>query len=213
MIAANPTRSLYPASTDLGRSERTRSASPWAESVILSAAKDPGLIASAPVSELRVRRLPRPGRGVSRFSSPNLDVLDAASTISPLSATLTKNTRGGGISQASANNSNRNPSPSNFKLSTACPDSRRVNLFPPTSPRIGRDNRKSFIRNAYKKWGEWPPRQTRNPMKHFCPERPSGAKDLSPNPTKDVCHEAATGGADSLTVQRSTHILPMRGLR
>ena len=33
---------------------------------------------------------------VSVFSSPNVDALDAASSISPLFATLTENTRGGG---------------------------------------------------------------------------------------------------------------------
>ena len=64
------------------------------------------IVKSAPVSELCV----------SAFSSPNLDALDAASTISPLSATLTKNTGGGGISQASPRNSNHNPSPFNLKL-------------------------------------------------------------------------------------------------
>jgi len=45
---------------------------------------------------------------VSAFSSPNVDTLDAASSISPLSATLTKNTKGGGTSQGWAKNSNRN---------------------------------------------------------------------------------------------------------
>jgi hypothetical protein len=56
---------------------------------------------SVPVHELCVRRLPRPGRDVGvhpqwlgLFSSPKVDALDAASSISPLSATLTKNTRG-----------------------------------------------------------------------------------------------------------------------
>src|SRR5580692_11602590 len=47
---------------------------------------------------------------VSAFSSPNVDALDAASTLSPLPATHTKNTGGGGTSQASAKNSNRSPS-------------------------------------------------------------------------------------------------------
>jgi hypothetical protein len=67
-----------------------------------------------------------PELSISAFSSPNpspfdfklstvnlfsfLDALDAASSLSPLSATHTKNTRGGGTSQASAKNSNRNPS-------------------------------------------------------------------------------------------------------
>src|SRR5580693_9883783 len=46
---------------------------------------------------------------VSAFSSPNVDALDAASSVSPLFATLTKNTGGGGTSQASAKNSDRNP--------------------------------------------------------------------------------------------------------
>src|ERR1700734_3787795 len=40
--------------------------------------------------------------------SPNVDALDAASTLTPLFAALTKNTRGGGT-QASAKNSNCNP--------------------------------------------------------------------------------------------------------
>ena len=73
---------------------------------------------SVPVFDLCRRRLPRPGRGVGVhlerlgvFTSPNLSpfdsnpltrnlasavgALDAASSISPLIATLTKNTRGG----------------------------------------------------------------------------------------------------------------------
>jgi hypothetical protein len=56
---------------------------------------------SVPVSGLCVRSLPGLGRGVGvhperlgMFNSPNVDALDAASSISPLSATLTKNTRG-----------------------------------------------------------------------------------------------------------------------
>ncbi len=93
MIAANLTLSLCPACTEFGRSERTRRARPAPTSQ------------SAPVSELCVLH-------VSAFSSPNLssfnsnsssgslvsfvDAPDAASSISPLSATLTKNTRGGG---------------------------------------------------------------------------------------------------------------------
>jgi hypothetical protein len=123
MIVANPIHSVcpeerrgYPAGTEFSRSERARSTRPWAQSVILpalsvaevSAAKDPGLIASAPVSELCV----------SVFSSPNLDALDAASSLSPLSATLTKNTGGVGHAQASARNPERIPSPFNFKNST-----------------------------------------------------------------------------------------------
>jgi hypothetical protein len=79
--------SCHPACTEVCRTDRLPSVRPWAESVILSAAKDPGLIASAPVSE----------PCVSPFGSPNLDALDAASSLSPLSATLTKNTGGGGI--------------------------------------------------------------------------------------------------------------------
>jgi hypothetical protein len=70
-----------------------------------------------PFSALRARRLPRPGRGVrihperlGAFSSPNVDALDAASTVSPLFATHTKNTRGGGTSQSSPKNSSPNPS-------------------------------------------------------------------------------------------------------
>ena len=53
---------------------------------------------------------------------------------------------------------------------------------------------------------------SRNPMKDFCPERPSGAKDLSSNPIKVFCHEATIGSKGSLTARRGTHILPMRGL-
>jgi hypothetical protein len=45
---------------------------------------------------------------VSAFNSPDVDALDAASSKSPLSATLTKNTKGGGTSQGWAKNSNRN---------------------------------------------------------------------------------------------------------
>jgi hypothetical protein len=70
------------------------------------------------VAPLRVRRLPRPGRGISVFSSPSVDALDAASSLSPLSATLTENTRGGGTSPASPDNSSRNPSVFNSQLST-----------------------------------------------------------------------------------------------
>jgi hypothetical protein len=55
---------------------------------------------------------------ISAFSSPNVDALDAASSISPLSVTLTKNTRGGGggTSQASAKNTNPDPSLFDFRL-------------------------------------------------------------------------------------------------
>jgi hypothetical protein len=53
---------------------------------------------------------------VSAFSSPNVDALDAASSLSPLSVTLTKNTRGGGTSQSSAKNSNPDPSLFDFRL-------------------------------------------------------------------------------------------------
>ncbi len=83
------------------------------------AANPASISKSVPVSDLCVRRLPRPGRGVGVhperlgvFGSPNLspfnsnastrnltsfvDALDAASSISPLSATLTKNTGGWG---------------------------------------------------------------------------------------------------------------------
>jgi hypothetical protein len=97
VIAANPIpyvypekRRVYPAGTELGRSDRSASARSWARSVILSAAKDPGLIASASVSELCVLC-------VSVFGSPNIGALDAASSLSPLSATLTKSTGGGDI--------------------------------------------------------------------------------------------------------------------
>src|SRR5271154_603954 len=65
------------------------------------AANPTSLSKSAPVSDLYVRRLPRPDRRVGvyperlgAFSSPNVDALDAASSVSPLSAALTKNTRG-----------------------------------------------------------------------------------------------------------------------
>ncbi len=80
---------------------------------------------SLPVSDLCVLC-------VSVFSSPKLspfksghppshllpfvDALDAASSVSPLSATLTKNTRGGGTSQAPAKNSDRIPSVFHFQL-------------------------------------------------------------------------------------------------
>ena len=103
MIVANPIcsvypeeRRVYPACTEFSRSERTRSTRHTLPPQ------------SASVSELCARRLPRPGRGVSAFSSPNfspfnfklfsfLDALDAASSLSPLSATLTKSTGGGDI--------------------------------------------------------------------------------------------------------------------
>lgn len=105
MIVANPIHSVcpeerrvYPACAvypesrrEFSRSERTRSTRPWAQSAILSAAKDPGPIASAPVSD-------------PPFSSPNLDALDAASSLSPLSATLAKNSGGWGHRQAPARN-------------------------------------------------------------------------------------------------------------
>jgi hypothetical protein len=61
-------------------------------------------------------------------ASPNVDALDAASRVSPLSATLTKNTRGGGTSQASVKNSNRTPSAFNFQRSTFNGLSARVRI-------------------------------------------------------------------------------------
>jgi hypothetical protein len=83
------------------------------------AANPTSISKSVPVSDLCVRRLPRPCRGVSVFSSPNLspfnpdpstrnlasfvDALDAASSISLLFATLTKNTGGSGLPSFSAN--------------------------------------------------------------------------------------------------------------
>jgi hypothetical protein len=121
MIVANPIHSVcpeerrgYPAGTEFSRSERARSTRPWAQSVILpalsvaevSAAKDPGLIASAPVSELCV----------SVFSSPNLDALDAASSLSPLSATLTKNTGGWGMPKRRQETRNAFPLPSTLRI-------------------------------------------------------------------------------------------------
>ena len=64
MIVANPIcsvypeeRRVYPAGTELGRSDRSASARSWARSVILSAAQDPGLIASASVSGTRASLL------------------------------------------------------------------------------------------------------------------------------------------------------------
>ncbi len=124
MIVANPIHSVcpeerrgYPAGTGFSRSERARSTRPWAQSVILpalsvaevSAAKDPGLIASAPVSELCALC-------VSVFSSPNLDALDAASSLSPLSATLTKNTGGWGMPKRRQETRNAFPLPSTLRI-------------------------------------------------------------------------------------------------
>ncbi len=90
------------------------------------AANPASISKSVPVSDLCVRRLPRPYRGVGVhperlgvFSSPSLspfnpdpstrnlvsfvDALDAASSLSPLSATLTKNTGGWGSASSSQN--------------------------------------------------------------------------------------------------------------
>jgi hypothetical protein len=61
-------------------------------------------------------------------ASPNVDALDAASTLSPLSATHTKNTRGGGTSQPPPKNSNRTPSAFNFQRSTFNGLSARVRI-------------------------------------------------------------------------------------
>ncbi len=82
---ANPTRSLhpeerrvYPACTQPSRSARTRSVRPN------FTAKSTPILSSSDLCALCV----------SGFSSPNVDAADAASSVSPLSATLTKNTRG-----------------------------------------------------------------------------------------------------------------------
>jgi len=76
---------------------------------------------------------------VSAFSSPNLDALDAASTISPLSAALTKNTAGGGggVRPERLGVFRSLSLPFDFKLSSACPEPRRrVSLLSPISFRL-----------------------------------------------------------------------------
>jgi hypothetical protein len=74
---------------------------------------------------------------VSAFSSPNVDALDAASSISPSSATLTKNTRGGGTSQSSEKNSNRNLPALNFQLLVlSAVEGSAFNRLSPNSRRI-----------------------------------------------------------------------------
>jgi hypothetical protein len=92
-------RRVYPACTEFSRSERTRST------------RRALPLQSAYVSELCVLC-------ASVSSSPNLDALDAASSLSPLSATLAKNTGRWRHPQASARNSDRIPSSFNFKHST-----------------------------------------------------------------------------------------------
>jgi hypothetical protein len=127
-----------------------------------------------PVSDLCVRRLPRPCRGVSAFSSPNLspfssnpsprnlvsfvDALDAASSISPVFATLTKNTGGWGVPSFSANSV-----PSALKSTRALPstDPFDVPHYPPhcfsffhRSPVASHQSQvtKSFIIRTYAKY-------------------------------------------------------------
>jgi hypothetical protein len=138
---------------------------------------------SVPVSHLCVRRLPRPGRGVSAFSSPNL-------------------------------------SPSNSKLlALSAVEGSTFNCFSPKSRRIRiYENRtynpfrmrtsktqdlKPFRIRTYEKrrGGRGVLLLTRNPAKDFCPERPSGARDLSSNPTrKPVLTSVASSGGPSLRV-------------
>src|SRR6266851_4345861 len=72
--------------------------------------------------------------------------------LSPLAATLTKNTGVGGLLLT------RNPAKD----------------FCPERPSGGRDL------SCY-------------PAKHFCPERPSGGRDLSCHPAKDFCPERPSG--------------------
>jgi hypothetical protein len=93
MLATSLTRPLYSACTIYAeprkkapRSERTRSTRHSPLNFEGSPASK-----SIPVSDLCALC-------VSAFSSPDVDALDAASSISPLFATLTKNTRGWGTS-------------------------------------------------------------------------------------------------------------------
>jgi hypothetical protein len=96
---------------------------------------------------------------VSAFSSPNVDALDAASNVSPLSAILTKNTRGGGTSQAPPKNSNPNPSvfncfsPKSFTIRTSAKHAR--NPFAMNTSKT--NDLKSFRIRTYEKKGGGPP--------------------------------------------------------
>ena len=120
-----------------------------------------------PFSVLRARRLPRPGRRVrihperlGAFSSPIVDALDAASSLSPLLATLTKNTRGGGTSQSSPKNSNPSSSmfnclsPKSFTIRTSAKQARN-----PFAMSTSKTNDLKFfrIRTYEKKGGGAPP--------------------------------------------------------
>jgi hypothetical protein len=120
MIAANPTRPLYPARRE-PRTEPRSARHPFSRPFTLLALTAVGVSLegaltsnSVPISD-RARSLPRPGRGVSVFGPLNVDALDAASSISPLFATLTENTGGGGGYPGRASNLFVF-SPFNFKL-------------------------------------------------------------------------------------------------
>ena len=126
-----------------------------------------------PFSALRARRLPQPGRGVGvhpkrlgAFSSPNVDALDVASTLSPLPAPLlpragakgTKNTRGGGTSQSSPKNSNPSSSmfnclsPKSFTIRTSAKQARN-----PFAMSTSKTNDLKFFRiRTYEKKGGGP---------------------------------------------------------
>jgi hypothetical protein len=112
---------------------------------------------SAPVSELCVLC-------VSAFSSPNVDALDAASSLSPLFATLTKNTRGWG-----AHPSNQNlavlPAPNHKSPATAL-----VPFLPPVTSHQSRIT-KSFTIRTYAKRAHNPFTMNTSKTQHLKPFR------------------------------------------
>jgi hypothetical protein len=159
MIVANPSSPLHPLHSIECHPERSEGSA----------------FRFSPLCALRVSAFSSPSLSPFSFKPStlnlfsSLDALDAASSVSPLPATLTKNTRGGGTSHASAKNSNRNPSVLDFQLSTVCPVyaeprreiRRRVDCFLPIS----------FIIRTYAKRARNPFRIRTSKTQHLKPFR------------------------------------------